>query len=189
MEANDPAGADSAAADALLFYERVSTTAIGVSVPNLDMWETEPSDFQWVYGVNVQGVAQSGSESAYIIFRLSQRLWKFGVFSGGSSLSSRDEARARIIEIVAEIADVPVESVLKRLKEKSFARSVDRSYVTRGAEGILLSSIPPLVTPWFTVKFLGKVPFFYLPYMLWPVKRERAPGLLFPEFGQSWWIA
>jgi NAD(P)-dependent dehydrogenase (short-subunit alcohol dehydrogenase family) len=29
----------------------------GVSVPNLDMWETEPSDFQWVYGVNVQGVA------------------------------------------------------------------------------------------------------------------------------------
>jgi branched-chain amino acid transport system permease protein len=33
--------------------------------------------------------------------------------------------------------------------------------VTRGAEGILLNSIPPLVTPWFTVKFLGKVPFFY----------------------------
>jgi putative nucleotidyltransferase with HDIG domain len=32
------------------------------------------------------------------------------------------------------IADVPVESVLKRLREKSFARSVDRSYVTRGAE-------------------------------------------------------
>lgn len=29
----------------------------GVSVPNLDMWETEPSDFQWVYGVNVLGVA------------------------------------------------------------------------------------------------------------------------------------
>jgi len=33
-----------------------------------------------------------------------------------------------------KIADVPVESVLKRLKEKSFARSVDRSYVTKGAE-------------------------------------------------------
>ena len=33
-----------------------------------------------------------------------------------------------------KIADVPVESVLKRLKEKSFARSVDRTYVTRGAE-------------------------------------------------------
>lgn len=32
---------------------------------------------------------------------------------------------------------------------------------TRGAEGILLSGIPPLTTPWFTVKFLGKVPFFY----------------------------
>jgi len=33
-----------------------------------------------------------------------------------------------------KIVDVPVESVLKRLKEKSFARSVDRSYVTKGAE-------------------------------------------------------
>ncbi len=29
----------------------------GVSVPNLDLWETEPSDFQWVHGVNVAGVA------------------------------------------------------------------------------------------------------------------------------------
>lgn len=29
----------------------------GVSVPNLDLWETEPSDFQWVYGVNVAGIA------------------------------------------------------------------------------------------------------------------------------------
>jgi NAD(P)-dependent dehydrogenase (short-subunit alcohol dehydrogenase family) len=29
----------------------------GVAVPNLDLWETEPSDFQWVYGVNVAGVA------------------------------------------------------------------------------------------------------------------------------------
>ena len=28
----------------------------GVSVPNLDLWETEPSDFQWVHGVNVGGV-------------------------------------------------------------------------------------------------------------------------------------
>jgi putative nucleotidyltransferase with HDIG domain len=32
------------------------------------------------------------------------------------------------------IADVPVESVLKRMKEKAFARSVDRGYITRGAE-------------------------------------------------------
>jgi putative nucleotidyltransferase with HDIG domain len=32
------------------------------------------------------------------------------------------------------IGDVPVESVLKRMKEKAFARSVDRSYITRGAE-------------------------------------------------------
>jgi len=29
----------------------------GVSAPNLDLWETEPSDFQWVFGVNVAGVA------------------------------------------------------------------------------------------------------------------------------------
>lgn len=33
-----------------------------------------------------------------------------------------------------KVADVPVESVLKRLKEKSFAKTVDRAYVTRGAE-------------------------------------------------------
>jgi predicted hydrolase (HD superfamily) len=32
------------------------------------------------------------------------------------------------------IADVPVESVVKRMKERAFARSVDRSYITRGAE-------------------------------------------------------
>jgi len=29
----------------------------GVAAPNLALWETEPSDFQWVHGVNVQGVA------------------------------------------------------------------------------------------------------------------------------------
>lgn len=29
----------------------------GVSAPNLDLWETEPSDFKWVHGVNVAGVA------------------------------------------------------------------------------------------------------------------------------------
>ena len=32
---------------------------------------------------------------------------------------------------------------------------------------------------------IKKVPFFYLPYLIWPVKRERAPGLLFPEFGTT----
>jgi lipopolysaccharide assembly outer membrane protein LptD (OstA) len=32
---------------------------------------------------------------------------------------------------------------------------------------------------------IKKVPFFYLPYLMWPVKRERAPGLLFPEFGAT----
>jgi predicted hydrolase (HD superfamily) len=44
-----------------------------------------------------------------------------------------------------KIADVPVESVLKRLKEKSFARSVDRTYVTRGAEE-WGAQLPDLVT-------------------------------------------
>ncbi|HEB90232.1 MAG TPA: SDR family NAD(P)-dependent oxidoreductase [Deltaproteobacteria bacterium] len=29
----------------------------GVAAPNLDLWETEPSDFKWVHGVNVAGVA------------------------------------------------------------------------------------------------------------------------------------
>lgn len=29
----------------------------GVAAPNLDLWETEPTDFQWVHGVNVHGVA------------------------------------------------------------------------------------------------------------------------------------
>jgi predicted hydrolase (HD superfamily) len=33
-----------------------------------------------------------------------------------------------------KVADVGVDSVMKRLKEKAFARTVDRSYVTRGAE-------------------------------------------------------
>ncbi len=32
---------------------------------------------------------------------------------------------------------------------------------------------------------IKKFPFFYLPYLVWPVKRERAPGLLFPEFGAT----
>jgi len=46
-----------------------------------------------------------------------------------------------------KIADVPVESVLKRLKEKSFARTVDRSYVTKGAEewGVPLPDLIALV--------------------------------------------
>jgi putative nucleotidyltransferase with HDIG domain len=46
-----------------------------------------------------------------------------------------------------KIADVTVESVLKRLKEKSFARSVDRTYVTRGAEewGVALPDLIALV--------------------------------------------
>jgi putative nucleotidyltransferase with HDIG domain len=35
-----------------------------------------------------------------------------------------------------KIADLPVESVTRKLKDKAFARSVDRSYVYRGAEAL-----------------------------------------------------
>ena len=35
-----------------------------------------------------------------------------------------------------KIADLPVASVVKRLKDKAFARSVDRSYVYGGAEAL-----------------------------------------------------
>ena len=35
-----------------------------------------------------------------------------------------------------QIADLPVESVVKKLKDKAFARSVDRSYVYGGAEAV-----------------------------------------------------
>ena len=45
------------------------------------------------------------------------------------------------------IADVPVESVIKRLREKSFARTVDRGYVAKGAEewGLPLPELVALV--------------------------------------------
>jgi putative nucleotidyltransferase with HDIG domain len=35
-----------------------------------------------------------------------------------------------------KVADLPAESVVKRLKDKAFARSVDRSYVYGGAEAV-----------------------------------------------------
>jgi putative nucleotidyltransferase with HDIG domain len=52
-----------------------------------------------------------------------------------------------LIRPTKRIADLPVESVLKRLKEKSFARTVDRSYVMRGAEewGVPLPELVALI--------------------------------------------
>ena len=46
-----------------------------------------------------------------------------------------------------KIADVPVESVVKRLKEQAFARTVDRSYVAKGAEewGLPLPELVALI--------------------------------------------
>lgn len=32
---------------------------------------------------------------------------------------------------------------------------------------------------------IGKVPIFYTPYLVWPIKTDRATGLLFPAFGSS----
>lgn len=32
---------------------------------------------------------------------------------------------------------------------------------------------------------IGRVPVFYLPWMLWPIKGDRATGLLFPQWGTS----
>ena len=32
---------------------------------------------------------------------------------------------------------------------------------------------------------VGRVPVFYLPWLLWPIKGERAAGLLFPQWGSS----
>ncbi len=45
------------------------------------------------------------------------------------------------------LADLPVKSVMKRLKEKAFARTVDRSYVLRGADewGAPLEELAALV--------------------------------------------
>lgn len=42
----------------------------------------------------------------------------------------------------------------------------------------------------FTMK-AKKIPFFYSPFMMWPIKRDRATGFLFPSFGpnskKGWW--
>lgn len=52
-----------------------------------------------------------------------------------------------LVRPTKRLADLPVESVVKRLKEKSFARTVDRSYIYRGAEewGVPLADLAALV--------------------------------------------
>jgi putative nucleotidyltransferase with HDIG domain len=52
-----------------------------------------------------------------------------------------------LVRPTRRLADLPVESVLKRLKEKSFARTVDRTYVYQGAEewGTPLAELVALV--------------------------------------------
>ena len=42
------------------------------------------------------------------------------------------------------VVDLPVESVVKKMKDKAFARSVDREYIRRGAEEIGMP-LPELV--------------------------------------------
>ena len=52
-----------------------------------------------------------------------------------------------LVRPTKKVADLPVQSVLKRLKEKSFARTVDRSYIAKGAEewGLPLADLAALV--------------------------------------------
>ena len=52
-----------------------------------------------------------------------------------------------LVRPTKKLADLPVESVLKRLKEKSFARTVDRAYIYQGAEewGFPLADLVALV--------------------------------------------
>jgi NAD(P)-dependent dehydrogenase (short-subunit alcohol dehydrogenase family) len=58
VDVRDPASVNALADEV---YDRhgachVLVNNAGVSVANLNVWETEPSDWQWVHGVNVQGV-------------------------------------------------------------------------------------------------------------------------------------
>ncbi|MFQ5899648.1 MAG: HDIG domain-containing metalloprotein, partial [Candidatus Methylomirabilia bacterium] len=52
-----------------------------------------------------------------------------------------------LVRPTKRLTDLPVDSVLKRLKEKSFARTVDRAYIYRGAEewGVPLSDLVALI--------------------------------------------
>ena len=57
----DVSSPDSVAAFADAVYDRFGACHLlcnnaGVGTPNLNCWETEPNDWKWVHGVNVQGV-------------------------------------------------------------------------------------------------------------------------------------
>ncbi len=58
-DVSDPASVDALADQTWSAYGacHVLCNNAGVGAPNLDVWETEPSDWQWVHGVNVNGVA------------------------------------------------------------------------------------------------------------------------------------
>ena len=58
VDVRDPAALDALAEQVFQRFGacHVLHNNAGVGVPNLNVWETEPSDWEWVFGVNVQGV-------------------------------------------------------------------------------------------------------------------------------------
>ncbi len=58
-DVSEPASVESLAAEVFAKHGacHVLCNNAGVAAPNLDLWETEPSDFLWVHGVNVRGIA------------------------------------------------------------------------------------------------------------------------------------
>lgn len=58
-DVSDPASVDALADETYSTYGacHILFNNAGVGAPNLDVWQTEPTDWQWVHGVNVNGVA------------------------------------------------------------------------------------------------------------------------------------
>lgn len=59
----------------------------GVAAPNLALWETEPSDFQWVHGVNVQGVAHGVQAFVPRMIEAGQEGYVINTSSGDGGIS------------------------------------------------------------------------------------------------------